>query len=73
MRYGSDPIEFYHALRTIFGQEGLDELAMRKQSILHKSDIDEKAIRRKLRAELDRLIEARAQGKTGRLDFDSPY
>ena len=72
-KYGSDPLEFVRTLETIFGRKRLDELAARKESILPMSKVYKAQIVKNLQQELDRMLERRAQGERGRLEFESPY
>ncbi len=72
-RGAGDPIEHFYALETVMGRDRLDRLRIAHTGVLKVPAWYKKQIVAKLKAELDRLIEARAQGKTGRLDFDSPY
>lgn len=72
-RYGADPVEFTMALETIVGRDELDRLAVKKSGQLKVPAWYKKEITARLRAEHNRMLEARAQGETGRIEFKSPY
>ena len=70
---GGDPVEFREWIRGYLGEQDFNKLQVMHRGILRVPAWYKKQIVANLKAELDRLLEERAQGKTGRLEFNSPY
>lgn len=73
VRYTGDPVEFTYAVANFIGQKNLDWLAMKKEGMMKVPAYYEKEIRKRLRSEHNRMLERRANGERGRIDFESPY
>lgn len=72
-RFGADPVEFTYLIENIFGRAHMDMLAVKKQGTFKIPEYYRKEIIKKLRAEHNRMLERRAEGERGRIDFESPY
>ncbi len=67
------PVEHFFALENMLGREKLNRLRIRHTGVLNVPQWYKKEIIKNLRAELNRILQLRKDGKTGRLEFDSPY
>lgn len=72
-RLGGDPIEFAAWIEGHLGRQDYARLQVLHNTIYRVPAVLKKQITANLQAELDRLLELRAQGRQGRLEFRSPY
>lgn len=72
-RYGADPVEFTYMIEGIFGRKHMENLMVKKQGTLKIPTWYKAEIIKRLKAELDRMQEKRADGNNGRIEFKSPY
>tara|TARA_R110000868_G_scaffold80082_1_gene227738 strand:- start:910 stop:1350 length:441 start_codon:yes stop_codon:yes gene_type:complete len=73
MWFGSNPILGGEWAKEYLGADKLNTLRRRFHATTKLSKADKEEIYTNLKAEYDRLLSLRAQGKTGRLEFNSPY
>ena len=71
--FGSNPIIGGEWAKEYLGAEKLADLRRRFHRTIKITKADREAIYANLKAEYDRMLSLRAQGKTGRIDFASPY
>ena len=73
MWFGSNPIEAAEWVRLYLGESKFDELRSLVQTICKTTQKDRDRIYQRLRHEHERMKQMRADGVTGRIEFDSPY
>lgn len=69
--FGGNPIESARWVQEIVGEGAISILMEKKESRTKVSKLEEKEIAKHYREELKKLQEQRANGKTGRIEFES--
>ena len=70
-RLGGNPLEFSKWIEEHLGEAGVEILTEKRNSLVKVSKQEEKEIAKHYREQLKKMKEERANGKTGRVEFES--
>lgn len=71
-RLGGDPVEFHYWAQSHLGSGPLEIVREKAHSIVRLRKHDLEDIYRHLKSEYDRMMKLRANGETGRIEFEAP-